>query len=320
MPKPKLPKGLGKKPAPVPKKTDDELAYEELKKKLGHTKLMKANSAKMTALVQRAVKSLTPGQDTWLTEWGGRGLGNQVFDLAALLDIGGAFGNTVRWYARSIFPGGNEIGLPGARAAVAGSLVLVLGPGLTEKPRQGGEESFYPTVEGGRLLTATMASTNDHDQLTAIFGSLSRNAAKAYVNTLEVIVERQLGVTTYIAPGGEPRYTSLLLEQARDDLAWLSRPPSTHTTEIEVFGMFRAVDERRDGKFVLALEAPPGANGKPGPAEIVGKIAASLRHRAMTTRSRVKATIRVTEPLETWLPRAPRTEHVLIDFERAPRR
>ena len=306
----------GDKDEPAPK-SDDEIALDDLKKKLGKTKLMKADSAKMSTLVQKAAQSLAPNRETWVTEWGGRGLGNVVFDLQALLEIGGSFGNTVRWYTRSLFEGGNAIGVPGARAAFAGSLVLVLGPGLTEEPRYVGDEAFYPTVESGLLLTETMASTNDHDEMTRIFSGLTKSAAKAYTKTLEVIVDRELSVTTYVAPDDQPRYTQVLLEQARDDLAWLSRTPSTEYYDIEVIGVFRAIDDRNDGKFVIT---PETVDGEPSGADISGRMVGALRNQRHSTRARVKATIRVTEPVESWLPRAPRVDRVLTAVERAPRR
>jgi hypothetical protein len=303
-----------------PEKSPDELALDEYRKKLGNTKYIRATDAEMNALTQRAIQSLVPTKTTWLTEWGGQGLGHQVFDLSALLDIAGSFGNTIRWYARSLFSGGNEITLPGAHAALAGSLILVFGPGLTEKPRYAGDKEYFPTVEGGRMVTETMASTNDEERLTEIFRSLTKNAAKAYVSVLEVMVNRELTVRTFSAQEDDdgPYTTRLILEQARDDLAWLTRTPRSVTRETVVIGEFRAVDDRREGRFVI--EPEPDEPGGRKPPEIGGTLAAELRHRALTTRTRVKARLRVIEPEEEWLPKARPKRYVLLDFEPASRR
>jgi hypothetical protein len=295
--------------------SDERRTLDELKKKLGNIKFQKATDAELAALTGKAAKSVAPGPTRWVTEWGGRGLGHSFFDLSALLEIAAPLGSAVRWYARSLFHGGNEIGLPGAQAALAGSLVLVLGPGLTEKPRVAGDEEFFPTVEGGRLLTATMAAANNQDELTEIFASLTKNAAKAYASTLEVMVDRELSVSTYLDVDGKSRVTRLVLEQARDDLAWLTRAPETVSHEMSVVGVFRAVDDRREGKFALAVESDNDSR-RTTQEVITGPISADLRHQPLTTRMRVRAQIRVIEPKEAWLPRAPATRYVLVGFER----
>jgi hypothetical protein len=296
-------------------KTDDDKAYEELRAKLGHTSLMTATPEQLAEITEGARRRLQPGVDTWLSRWTGTGLGDQVVEFPALLQIGQNFGNTVRWFARSLFSGGNEIGMPGTRGAFAGSLLLVMGPGLREQPRFAGTERYYPTIEGGRVVAATIAASNDDDQLAAIFGGLTKSAAKAYANTLEVVVERELTLTTVIVDDEGPKLASIKVEQARDDLAYLSRKPRTKTTTEVVFGVFRALDDRKDGKFVIS---PETKDGKPLP-EVAGKIAPEVLASALAIRSRVKAKIRVTAPIETWLPRAPRVERVLVAVEAAPR-
>jgi hypothetical protein len=269
------------------------------------------------AEVQRRVtESLTVGPESWVAQWGGQGLGNRVVDLSALLEIVQPYANAVRWYARSLFEGGRTIDLPGARAIAPGSLIVVLGPNLHEKPLEMGGQSLWPSVEAGRLLTATMAASNDQDLLTGLFRPLSKNAAKAYVSTLEIIVARKMSVTTYIELGERPREVKLLLEQARDDLKWLLEPVSTASYEETRLGTFRAVDDRNEGHFALETEDD---KGQPGDT-VAGVISSDLRHTPLTTRSRVEATIRVTEAVESWRPRAPRTRRLLLSFKAAPRR
>src|SRR5437868_2300114 len=94
-------RGSRKKPNDDPR-TDDEKAYDELKGKLGRIKMMKASQSTLDALINKVTRTITPTPNTWVTEWGGKGLGDSVFDLKALLDIGQPFGNTVRWYSRSL--------------------------------------------------------------------------------------------------------------------------------------------------------------------------------------------------------------------------
>lgn len=263
------------------------------------------------------------GSEAWALRYFGEGIGTSAVNLNRLADLSADLDRATTWISGSLYPGHRHTAA--AEAAITGhSIVVLLVPGVGEKPIHVADRRIYPSVEAGRYLASLYAAAGDTGQLDRLLGSLGGNARGAYIRQIASLAEKSIGVESVIhlpgerhgmeptaTPAEELRKVRLTPTQAQEERAILTSPPKYVSEQDVVDGVFVGWD-RDNLRFKLARDDESG--------ELTGTFDERLvPDVAQHQNRRVAVTIEFERPEFSWMPRR-QTIRRLTEVRRLERR
>jgi hypothetical protein len=271
----------------------------------------------------RAYDGLKKGRSRWAVRFSGDGLDGpsaDPFKTAALLR---RVAMSARWMGNSLLPGQGSPTPGFVLGEASHSIVLefTLAPEersvqvLVDTGTAGDNEDLlekravYPTVEGGRYFGMLLASAGEPDELIERFGLVGRRAVKTYEGALKEFAKFNTEVELLVPVAVDNdetdlRRVQLPVKEAESGLAVLERKPEVVSSTTEVEGLLYTQN---------ALNAEFGIQ-KDNDAHVTGtydiRVADKL---GPAWNKRVWAQVEEHGPKQDWMPRAGRTERILVD-------
>ena len=271
---------------------DDE--YDTISYSQGLTQLPQGFVDLTRQLLQRPGAAFA---SRFTTATGGDGLPLELFE-----ELVGRVARLNRWVSNSVTDG--VVGPPRVLGAVPGSLTVHFGVSDEEKAKRLGEEHLFPSVYGARATVRLLAYGADADLLLPATAPLGKRAVQMLLRTFEDSVEDKLTITWLTHEGMSAELTP---ERAEEGVKTLNVvPPMTSRTEDVIGYLDQPSHEARTVRLELLRGPTHSAAFGPRLEEKVRQAWGKY----------VACRIRIEEPENPSLPRAPRRRYRLTRIDR----